>query len=295
MELYQLEAFVAAIDNKSFSAAAEALFLTQPTVSAHIRSLEKELQVQLINRTTKSFEPTPQGMRLYRYASTMLHLQKKAVKELSALYQRELHIGASSVPGQYLLPRLLTEYRKRHKDIRFVISSAGSMDVIQQVLEGSLDIGFTGTSAASGCASIPIATDEPVIIAPNTPHYRQLLRQQVSLDKLFKEPLLVRTGSSGTRLETNRFLRTLGLDLSDMNIVASMSDAAALQSCVIQGLGISIVSRQAAEKSADQGELLIFPFGQEHLCRKLYLIYKKDRFLPEAVQKFIEFVLRKSK
>ena len=289
MDFRQLEAFVSTVEHKSFSAAAAALYLSQPTISSHVHSLEKELQVQLIHRTTKRFEVTSEGQRLYEYAVALLQLQKKAINELSDAPKKELHIGASSVPGQCILPQILGNYRQLCPDVCFQVVFSDSLDIIQQVSNGTLDIGLVGTTAESRCAFVPFVSDELVVAVPNTPHYQELISSRTPLSQLLKEPIIMRTDHSGTMRETQQFLQRLQISMGDLNIIAYMNDAAAIQNCVIQGLGVSIMSRQTVEASAQRGDLLMVPLGEHALLRKLYIVYRESEFLPRTSLDFIRF------
>ena len=289
MDFRQLEAFVSTVEHKSFSAAAAALYLSQPTISSHVHSLEKELQVQLIHRTTKRFEVTSEGQRLYEYAVALLQLQKKAINELSDAPKKELHIGASSVPGQCILPQILGNYRQLCPDVCFQVVFSDSLDIIQQVSNGTLDIGLVGTTAESRCAFVPLVSDELVVAVPNTPHYQELISSRTPLSQLLKEPIIMRTDHSGTMRETQQFLQSLQISMDDLNIIAYMNDAAAIQNCVIQGLGVSIMSRQTVEASAQRGDLLMVPLGEHALLRKLYIVYRESEFLPRTSLDFIHF------
>ena len=289
MDFRQLEAFVSTVEHKSFSAAAAALYLSQPTISSHVHSLEKELRVQLIHRTTKRFEVTSEGQRLYEYAVALLQLQKKAINELSDAPKKELHIGASSVPGQCILPQILGNYRQLCPDVCFQVVFSDSLDIIQQVSNGTLDIGLVGTTAESSCAFVPFVSDELVVAVPNTPHYQELISSRTPLSQLLKEPIIMRTDHSGTMRETQQFLQRLQISMDDLNIIAYMNDAAAIQNCVIQGLGVSIMSRQTVEASAQRGDLLMIPLGEHALLRKLYIVYRESEFLPRTSLDFIRF------
>lgn len=290
MEFRQLEAFVATVDHRSFSAAAEALYLSQPTISSHIQALEGELQTKLIRRTTKKFEITPEGQQLYEYAVALIRLQQKAVSELSNTGIRELHIGASSVPGQCILPGVLAGYHEIVPGTNFRITNADSLDIIQKVEAGTLDLGLVGMCTESRhCIFEPFATDELVIAAPNTPYFREKYGNKFS-KQLMKEPMIMRTEQSGTKQEAERLLRQLGLSDQDLNIVASMNDAEALRNCIIQGLGISIVSHRMVREQERQGNLLIYKIDEYVVPRKFYLVYQDGPYLPKAAESFIRYL-----
>lgn len=290
MEFRQLEAFIATVDHRSFSAAAEALYLSQPTISSHIQALENELQTKLIRRTTKKFEVTPEGMQLYEYALALIRLQQKAVSELSNTGVRELHIGASSVPGQCILPSILAGYRSSFPNANFRITNADSLDIIQKVESGTLDLGLVGMCSESRhCVFEPFATDQLVIAAPNTPYYQNKYGTKFSM-QLLKEPMIMRTEQSGTKQEAERLLKQFGLTDQDLNVVASMNDAEALRNCIIQGLGISIVSHKMVTQQEKQGSLLIYKLGDLVKPRMFYLVYQDGPYLPKAAEAFIRYI-----
>lgn len=290
MEFRQLEAFIATVEHRSFSAAAEALYLSQPTISSHIQALEAELQTKLIRRTTKKFEITPEGQQLYEYALALVRLQQKAISELSNTAVRELHIGASSVPGQCILPSILAGYRKENPHANFRITNADSMDIIQKVESGTLDLGLVGMCTESKhCVFEPFATDELVIAAPNNTYFQTKYGAKFS-PQLLKEPIIMRTEQSGTKLEAERLMKKYGLTDQDLNIVASMNDAEALRNCIIQGLGVSIVSHKMVMQQEQQGSLLVYKIDPNIKPRKFYLVYQDGPYLPKAADAFIQYI-----
>lgn len=202
MDIRQLEAFVYTVKYQSFSLAAQKLYISQPTVSAHIRSLEEEFHTQLLKRTTKSLSLTPAGTKLYSYATEILTLQQKAIVELANETKPQLRIGASSVPSLYFLPELLSAYHAVHPDIRVYASCSDSLDVVHKVDDGICDIGLVGTTTSdTSCEFLPFASDELVIAAPATPHYQAYQSIPSPLDALLKEPFLLREDNSGTKQE----------------------------------------------------------------------------------------------
>src|SRR5699024_4585027 len=115
MDMKQLEAFVAVIKYNSFTKAANHIYLSQPTISSHVRSLEKELEVQLIVRTGKDVYPTSSGKELFIQAQNILNIRDEAINRIKGIdskIKKDISIVASSVPAQYLLPRLIADFQK---------------------------------------------------------------------------------------------------------------------------------------------------------------------------------------
>lgn len=292
MDFRQLESFVCAADHKSFTEAADRLFLSQPTISAHIRSLENELQTQLIRRTTKNFELTSDGERLYDYATSLLHLKDKVLTEFLAIHKQTLYIGASSIPGKYVLPALLAEYHKEEPTMNFKVFHADSGEVLNKISDGSYDLGFVGTRKDCDLKFIPVAEDELLIAAPNTPYYKKKSEDKVPISELLSEPIIMRSDESGTRQEADHWLDRQSIPHSKLNVVAYIDDAETLRNAIVNGLGISIISRRMAEYPDFRKDLLLFAQEENRVTRKLYLVYQESRWIPEAVQNFIDFILR---
>ena len=290
MDIKQLEAFVYTVKYKSFSEAGKKLFLSQPTISAHITALEKELHTKLVKRTTRDFCVTDAGNQLYKYAVSILNLRQKAMDELSDNNKKSLHIGASSVPALYALPEILSAYHNVAPDIIFHTFSSDSLDIVQKVSDGTLDIGLVGTSVPdSPCTFLPFAEDELVLVTPNTPYYQNLKKNQVPFTELLKEPFIIREDNSGTKRETDRFFAKIHLTQESLNIIAYINQPETIRHCIMQGLGISIMSKKMVSYAEFQKELLIFPLGEYKLLRKLYLVYVKDRYLSHVTADFIHF------
>lgn len=289
MDFRQLEVFVSTVDHKSFSAAANALFISQPTVSAQIRALEQELHTELIKRTTKSFEVTADGQRLYTYAVSLLQLHHKAVHELDGRKRKELFIGASSLPGQCFLPQILTKYHQSFPDIHVTATFGDSMEIIQKVEDNTIDLGLVGTFVDNHCEFIPFAEDEAILIAPQTPYYMDLQKRNAPLTELLKNPFIMRPETSGTEQFYLRILEKIPVHPDNLSIVCQVSDAHALMNCVIQGLGISIVSRRMAELPLYQEKLLTFPLGPHAVTRNLYITFRKSAYLSAPLEHFIRF------
>ena len=166
MYFHQLEAFVQIAENKSFSKAAKAMYLSQPTVSAHIKSLESELGVPLISRTTKEVLLSEAGQIFYDYAKELLHTRDVAalmMQSYATEIKGELPVAASTVPSQYLLPQLLTEMYVRYPDLKISVRQADSSAVINQIENYDAELGFTGMqNPDSKCIFEPLLDDQLV-------------------------------------------------------------------------------------------------------------------------------------
>lgn len=292
MNLKQLEAFVQVSESGSFSKAAKELFLTQPTISAHISSLEKELNVRLFIRNTKEVSLSDDGKDLYRYAKQITDLEK-AIEERFYMDSDDgkhfITIAASTIPAQYLLPKVLMCYRERYPKEQIKIMETDSSEVVTQVVDHMVDVGFTGTVLEKKhCKYIPFYKDELAVITPDTPEYRILKEQnRDDIDWIRRKPLILREEGSGTRKEAEKQLKNAGISMETLDIVASIANQETIKKSVKQGMGITVLSRLAAE---DEDGLLIFPIPGADEGRDINLVYNKNYQTTRSADRFIRIV-----
>ena len=292
MNLKQLEAFVQVSESGSFSKAAKELFLTQPTISAHISSLEKELNVRLFIRNTKEVSLSDDGKDLYRYAKQITDLEKAIEVRFYMDSDDGKHfitIAASTIPAQYLLPKVLMCYRERYPKEQIKIMETDSSEVVTQVVDHMVDVGFTGTVLEKKhCKYIPFYKDELAVITPDTPEYRILKEQnRDDIDWIKRKPLILREEGSGTRKEAEKQLKNAGISMEDLDIVASIANQETIKKSVKQGMGITVLSRLAAE---DEDGLLIFPIPGADEGRDINLVYNKNYQMTRSADRFIRIV-----
>lgn len=292
MNLKQLEAFVQVSESGSFSKAAKELFLTQPTISVHISSLEKELNVRLFIRNTKEVSLSDDGKDLYRYAKQITDLEK-AIEERFYMDSDDgkhfITIAASTIPAQYLLPKVLMCYRERYPKEQIKIMETDSSEVVTQVVDHMVDVGFTGTVLEKKhCKYIPFYKDELAVITPDTPEYRILKEQnRDDIDWIKRKPLILREEGSGTRKEAEKQLKNAGISMEALDIVASIANQETIKKSVKQGMGITVLSRLAAE---DEDGLLIFPIPGADEGRDINLVYNKNYQMTRSADRFIRIV-----
>ena len=292
INLKQLEAFVATAEYSSFTKAAEELFLTQSTVSSHISALEKTLGVRLIQRSARQRVClTKEGERVYRDARDILE-RCQALQDLKKENQQnQLVIGASSVPGQCLMPEIMGDYLALYPDCHYVQLRGDSIRIHQYLAQGKANLGFVGIASNPKEYNYhPVAEDRLVLITPNKEPYQTLHTSETSGLSLLDMPMILREQDSGTRQEMERYLRNLDISLENLNVIAQIDNPEAIRSSVSRGLGVSIMSVLAAREYLLSGRLLSFELGEQGAFRKIYLCWRKDAFLTGAEQKFLEFV-----
>ena len=291
MEFKQLEAFVAGVDDGSFSEAARKLYLTQPTISAHVRSLEEELHTKLILRTTKKTTITTRGYQLYDSAVRMLEIRNNLLENFTGVQKHMIDLAASTIPSSYLLPEILAAFGKTHPDIYFHSIQADSAESINRVLDGTVDLALVGQNTRDEtCVFLPFCQDELVIATPITNHYLGLQNKSVTFEDFIKDPIIIREKGSGTKKEMDLFLEQIGVTPSDLNVIARMNDLEGIKKSIVNGLGISILSARSAIDLQKTKQILLFPLEESAHKRTFYIVYSKNRILKPHVRQFIQFV-----
>ena len=291
MEFKQLEAFVAVVDYGSFSEAARKLYLTQPTISAHVRSLEEELHTKLILRTTKKTTITTRGYQLYDSAVRMLEIRNNLLENFTGMQKHMIDLAASTIPSSYLLPEILAAFGKTHPDIYFHSIQADSAESINRVLDGTADLALVGQNTRDEtCIFLPFCQDELVIATPITSHYLGLQNKSVTFEDFIKDPIIIREKGSGTKKEMDLFLEQIGVTPSDLNVIARMNDLEGIKKSIVNGLGISILSARSAIDLQKTKQILLFPLEESAHKRSFYIVYSKNRILKSHVRQFIQFV-----
>lgn len=293
MNLKQLEVFVQVAESKSFSATAKQLFLTQPTVSAHIASLEKELNTCLLVRNTKGVMLSESGKALYSYAEQMLELEEKIKEHFGVTGRRSgsvLRIAASSVPSQYLLPEIMADFRKKYPNERLKLFETDSEKVVDMIGSHQADIGFTGTVIEKGsCKYIPFFEDELVIITPSTERFREMKFLPMTT-WILDEPMIVREEGSGTRKEAEKVLSCMGIDASKLTIAAMMENQETIKRSVASGMGISLISALAVADEVAAGKLLSFSLSAYGGKRNINLVFDAGYPKLPSAERFIKNV-----
>lgn len=284
MELHQLEIYATVIKEGSFSGAAEKLHLSQPTVSAAVASLERELGVQLLRRTTRSLAITESGKRLCTYAESMLNLRKRALRDLSGDNRRRILIGASSVPAQRVLPGILADFSSVHPEQRLEVQCLDSVEVIRRVADSTLDLGVVAVKTDAPCRFIPVAEDELVLAVPNCEPYMSLCRRGVGTEELLQCPFLLRAEGSGTLLTIEKILQERNMTTRSLRVGAVFTDSEVLLQCLVEGMGVSIMSKHTVEDYRRQGRIRVFSMKSEAAHRQLYLVLPNSDIQPRVVQ-----------
>jgi DNA-binding transcriptional LysR family regulator len=292
MELNQLKVFCEVVEKKSFSKAGEAVFLSQPTVSLQIRALEQELGARLLDRQGREIRTTQSGKVFYGYARRILQLAgeaEQAIAQLKGLIKGEIAIGASTIPGEFILPSLLAEFKSTYPGIEINLVIGDTKEIIQKVLNSAVDVGIVGQRERSEKLVLHgFATERLVLIAPvNSPWFT---REQITVGELKKVPFILRESGSGTRGSIERKLREVGVKETDLNVVMRAGSTAAVKKAVESGAGVSIISERAIENEIKLGLLKEVPIKALELQRDFFIVHRRGRSHSPATKALLKFL-----
>lgn len=296
MDIHQLKIFAKIYKKRSFTKSSEELFLTQPTVTEHIKKLENELGCKLFDRTSRFVIPTKEADLLYDYVIEIID-KLENVKNAIAISSKEIlgkiFLATSTIPGTYIIPKALKKIKQQYPNLSFEVFISDSKFILEGVIKHDLMVGLVGTKIENDQLNfIPFLQDELVLVASTN----LINKNKISLDELKKMPIIVREAGSGTRIETEKKFGEKGLDLNKMNISAVFGSIDAIKEAVKIGLGGAILSKLSVKeeiKNKILHEVKIEGFAK--MKRNFYIVYHKKRTLPLNYKLFIDFVLSKKK
>jgi len=287
MLLHQLYVFTKVAEEKSFSRAAESIYLSQSTVSTHINHLEKYFGQRLFDRLGKEVVLTYSGERLYPWAKQMLVLKEKAVWDLKDFPQRmegHLKIAASTVPAQYIAPKLISEFSEKYPSVKFSLNALDSKQVAESLLKGDVDLGILGHQYYPDKLDfIPVMEENLVLITPTSLSFSS----NACIRDFVTYPFLFRKYGSGTQATIESILQKANVDLTRLNVIGYFDSVQVLIQCVKEGMGISIVSEIAAADYIHHNWIKACTLDELTEKRTFYLAYHKEKTRSPLVNAFI--------
>jgi DNA-binding transcriptional LysR family regulator len=291
MELRYIEIFCTVVELKSFSKAAQALRLTQPTISVHIKALEDEFSTKLLDRLGRTILPTQDGEILYRYAKEIVTLKenaRRAMERVTGTVSGKLIIGASTIPGEYVLPQLLAKFKQAYPDVFPTLRIGDSNDIYESVLRGTVDLGVIGTAVKDkNIITQKFLGDEIILAAPATSKVAALNK-----DEIKTVPLLMREKGSGSRSTIEEHLNRIGVTPDSLNIVAEIGSSQALIQAVKSGMGLAFTSRLSVLDEIERGTMKAVNFKGLLVRRDFHVITHRLRFNSLICRSFIDFLSR---
>ena len=294
-DLRQLEIFKNIVDLKSFSKAAKVVFLAQASVSERIATLEEMVGVRLLDRLGREVTPTKAGELLYKHAVLLLDMKKTAcleMQEFMGVKRGDIRLGGSTIPGEYILPKILGLFCREHPMISVNLSVADSVSIETSVLSGSLELGVIGTKTTKkSLICQELWADELVLAIPA--QHQWAGREAVSVEALLEAPFIFRERGSGTFKIFDKYLRTKGTrGLNALKAVARFGTSTAVKEGIKAGLGISILSSRALETELASGVLKTLKVQNLPMGRSFYLIRDKRRVTSPLCGALCDFLLK---
>jgi DNA-binding transcriptional LysR family regulator len=290
MDIHHLNVFASVFKHKSFSKAAEELSLTQPTVSDHIKALEEELDCKLFDRLSRKIIPTKEaGLFIGRAQDIIDRLD--GFKDILGEFRKDLSgylvIGASTIPGTYILPGIIAAFRKKHPSVIFEVVVSDSREIINKISEHDLLIGIVGAKLESRQVHYePFLDDELIVIASGALE----TKKSISIKELAASPIVMREQGSGTRREFEKILEKEGINPHQLNIVGMLGSTDAIKQAVKEGMGISIISRRSVKDELKCGMLKEISIKDAEMMRQFYIITHRKRTLPHLYKAFLDYL-----
>jgi DNA-binding transcriptional LysR family regulator len=291
--IQQMEAIISLVTERSFSRAAKKMLLTQPALTKNIKNVEDYLGVRVVNRNNTGISLTPEGKIVYDYACRIVKLRNEAREKILKMQEKtggDIYVGASTIPATYILPWVLSMFRKKHDTINVHVQTADSEEALNMVLDNEVEIGLIGKRPLSRkLIARSLWRDRLVLAVPA--NHRWHKKKSIAVDELMEEPFVLREKGSATRdiLEIY-FKESKSIALSQFNICAELGSSEAIKEAIIAGLGVSIISIHAIKRELAQGLLLEIRLEGCNIERDFYLIHQKNLDIRPSHQLFIDFL-----
>jgi DNA-binding transcriptional LysR family regulator len=292
MDIWHLKIFCKVVEFKSFSKAAAAVRLSQPTVSAHIRDLERHLSCRLIDRLAKEAVPTKAGELLHEYAVKIIDMQQRAesaMADFQGKMKGRLVIGGSTIPGVYMLPRIIGAFSKQYPETRVCLINGSTESIVQQIVAGTLEMGIVGALSADTCLiQEKLIEDDMRLIVPED--HRCADQKQIRCKELFQEPFIAREPGSGTLKSIRESLLQQGMSMDDLKVIAEMGSTEAVIQGIKSRVGVSILSTMAVAEELRLGSLRALRVAGLDLRRNFYLTFHGQRSASPLQKVFVKFI-----
>ena len=292
LDIHQLEIFSKVAELKSFSKAAQEMCLTQPTISQHMSSLESYLGTKLFDRLGKEVALTKAGEVLYRYAKQITALRREALQAIGHFLGKKsghLTLGASTIPGEYILPPLLGQFKKQYPEIRTTLRIGDTEEIVDELLNNKIELGIIGAKIThSRLKYTPFVEDELIVAVPKG--HRWWRKTSVGVQDLTDEPFIMREAGSGTRISMEKRLHELGIATDSLNIIAEVGSTTAVKQAIKAHLGISLISERAVEEEINLKLLKKIPIKKVKFTRTFFIIQDKKRTASPLCKALIQFL-----
>lgn len=291
MNLNYLKTFILVVDKQSFSATAKLLYLSQPAVTLQIQALEDNLGMQLLVRKGKSLILTEAGEIVYQQAKKILELWEEtqsSIYKISKVVKGKLLIGASTIPGEYILPQLIGGFHHVYSAVELSLEIANTEEIVERTVAGELDLGVIGSFVLHDkLETYRLTEDQLILIVP--PNHPWTERESIKIEELKEAQFVLRPEGSGTRKVMEQKLKEKGINNKDIKIAMELGTTEAIINGVGGGWGISFVSQLAAKKALEVGQVKVVEIEDFSIKRDLYLLFSALKAKKAVVREFIRY------
>lgn len=288
MDLRQIETFCKVAEFKSFTKAADSLYLTQPAVSQHISALEKELGTRLFERSGRNVHLTHPGELFLSYAERIVNMADEARRSVAEMEKGErgrVTVGAGSTTTIFNLPRVLHALRERHPGIDVIVRTGTSREVAHMVMANEVDLGLITSPVDQEEIVVTPLCEEKIVAVVGAGHPLAHSRQ-ATLASFAQEPLILFVTGSGFRAYLDSVLAGAGV-VPDVRM--ELDNVEAIKSLVEIGLGVSIIPKTSAESEISTGSLVVVELTDAPpMTRTLSVIYRKDMYISPDIQVLLD-------
>lgn len=292
LSFHQLHIFYTVALKGSFSAAAQALHMTQPAVTMQVQALEEYLGTKLLHRSTKKIELSEAGKALMPYAKRSIDLIQETEASMSKfthMLRGQLLLGASLTIGEYILPRVLGPFGQEYPNIAIRMKVMNTTQIMDEIRNHQLNFGLVEAPVHHpDVRSETVLNDELKLIVPAKHSLAD--KDCVEIDEVLQYPFVLREQGSGTRQVMEEELIRKGIDLQRMKIIMELGSTGAVKSAVEAGLGLSILSQSSVKHETALGLVKVLPIEGISFKRQFYSIYLSTALLPISAITFLTFV-----
>jgi len=292
MKISILKTFVTVVEEKSLSRAADILYLTQPAVSKHIKVLERFFNVSFFHRQGQKVSLTEEGEVFYNQAKEIIKKWDHALQtmeELSGKVGGVLKIGASTIPGEYILPYLLGSYKKEYPEVDIKLEIGDTSKIVRMLLAEDIHVGVVGARVErKRLKAKKFMEDEIVLIIPQG--HPLAKKEKIYSSDLLQDNLIWREKGSGTRRVVEEKLVKEGMALGTLEPVLELGSTQSIITAVEAGLGISLVSSWAVKKEQALKKLVVKNIEDVSLKRDLFFLYPREQYLPRSALVLLDFI-----
>lgn len=260
---------------RSFTKAAEELFISQPAVTKNIKELESELGIRLFTRDGSKVLLTEAGKIVLDYAETILKADKKLQFDLSLYkkkYEGMLNLGASTTIGQYLLPAVLAQFHSIYPDVQLSLINDNTRNIEKALTDNRIELGVVeGNSNNGKLKYVPLLDDEIVAVVHSS---RPLAsKDEITVEELKSIPLVLRETGSGSLDIITEALKRNGIGLHDLNIIMQLGSTESIKSYLSASDAMGLVSINAVSRELSRGEFKVIDIKDFEILRTFYFVY----------------------